>query len=61
MTTARALRAQQKTMPVIGLLSLGSPGPFAPFVTAFRQGLTDIGYVDGQNVAVEYRWAEGRN
>ena len=47
-------------MPVIGLLSLGSAGAFAPFVTAFRQGLTETGYVEGQSVAIEYRWAEGR-
>jgi putative ABC transport system substrate-binding protein len=54
------VRGQQKEMPMIGILSLGSPGPFAANVAAFRQGLTEIGYVEGQNVAVEYRWAEGR-
>jgi putative ABC transport system substrate-binding protein len=59
--TARGLRAQQKTMPVIGYLSLASPGSNAPNVDAFRQGLRDTGYVEGQNVAIEYRWAEGRH
>ncbi len=60
MTATRALRAQQKAMPVIGYLSGISPGPSAPFVAAFQQGLSETGYIDGQNVAIEYRWAEGR-
>jgi ABC-type uncharacterized transport system substrate-binding protein len=52
--------AQQKAMPVIGYLNTGSPGPTGePHRAAFYQGLSETGYVEGQNLAIEYRWAEG--
>jgi putative ABC transport system substrate-binding protein len=57
-TAARTVHAQQKAMRVIGFLGLASPGPFARIVAAFHQGLREAGYLEGQNVAVEYRWAE---
>jgi putative tryptophan/tyrosine transport system substrate-binding protein len=53
-------RAQQAAMPVIGFLNSGSPGGYEAMVAGFRQGLKETGYVEGQNVAVEYRWAGGQ-
>src|SRR5437899_12726880 len=60
MTTARTLRAQQKAMPVVGYLGSASPGPSAPFVAAFREGLSETGYVEGEHLTIEYRWGEAR-
>src|SRR4029077_4888740 len=59
MAAARALRAQQKSTRVFAYLVRGAPGPSVPNVAAFRQGLSETGYVEGKNVAIEYRWAEG--
>ena len=48
------------SVPVVGFLHSASPGPFASAIDAFRRGLSETGYVEGENVAIEYRWAEGR-
>ena len=52
-------RAQQPAMPVVGFLGTTTPDDFADRVAAFREGLKEVGYVEGQNVVIEYRWPEG--
>jgi len=56
-----AARAQKPTMPVLGFLHSGSPESYVNFVTAFRKGLAESGYVEGQNLTIEYHWASGRD
>jgi ABC transporter substrate binding protein len=56
-----AARAQQAVIPVVGFLNSTSLDGYRPMLNAFRQGLQQSGYVEGRNVAIEYRWAEGRN
>jgi ABC-type uncharacterized transport system substrate-binding protein len=56
-----SLRAQQPTIPVIGFVNVASAEGYAPQLSAFLKGLSETGYVDGRNVAIEYRWADGRS
>jgi putative tryptophan/tyrosine transport system substrate-binding protein len=55
-----AARAQQPAIPIVGMLNPQSPGLVPQFLDAFHRGLAEAGYIEGQNVAIEYRWAEGR-
>src|SRR5262245_13666617 len=55
-----AALAQQKAIPIVGFINSASPKPYAPNVKGFLQGLKEAGYIEGQNVSIEYRWAEGQ-
>ena len=55
-----AARAQKSELRAIGFLCSTSPGPYAPFLAAFRQGFREEGYIEGHNITIEYRWAEGQ-
>src|SRR5215469_13397405 len=60
-TRPLAAQAQQPALPVIGFVHASSPAQFGAFVDAFRQGLRETGYIEGQNVTIEFRWAENHN
>jgi putative ABC transport system substrate-binding protein len=53
-----AASAQRPVMPVVGYLNSGSPGPITNVAAAFRQGLGEVGFIEGRNVEIDYRWAE---
>jgi putative ABC transport system substrate-binding protein len=55
-----AARGQQSNNPVVGFLCSASPGPYTHLAAAFRDGLKEAGFFEGQNVSIEYRWAEGQ-
>jgi putative ABC transport system substrate-binding protein len=55
-----AARAQQRAIPLVGFLNVASADGYQPMVSAFRRGLEEMGFVEGQNIAIEYRWADGR-
>jgi len=59
LTAGRAVRAQQKPMLGVGYLQSAAPGPSAPYLAGLRQGLNEAGYIEGQNLTIEYRWSEG--
>ena len=60
LTVSSGEAQQPAKLPTVGLLGAASASSYAPFVEAFRQGIHDRGYVEGKNVAIEYRWAEGK-
>ena len=60
LTVPIVARAQQPAIPVIGFLGSASPAQWSSFVAAFRKGLNEVGYIEGQNVTIEFRWAEGQ-
>ena len=60
LTVPIVARAQQPAIPVIGFLGSASPAQWSPFVAAFRKGLNEVGYIEGHNVTIEFRWAEGQ-
>src|SRR5262245_29153203 len=59
-TWAVAARAQQTTLPVVGFINSGSPEPLAPMVAGFYRGLREVGFVEGKNFAIEFRWADNQ-